>query len=405
MIRSTYRVQLLTTLTAVVLLLVEASSAAAVDRFVAATGSDDGNDCSNVATPCRNVWFAVDVAADGDTVKVGAGKFEGAITSNAFVGKSTITVSGGWNVDFSARAPRTFVSVITRQRRAFVPQSLVDVGSIGPPLVVTLDGLTMTGGTRAAIEVSAGNDASVTVAIVDCTITANRGAFTSGIYVLSYETGAVHLVLDGSTLTRNRTTKAVDALGGGIGLLALGSSTIDVTLRNTLVYGNVAPTGAAAIGATVSGASVVGVSVVSSTVVGNRSPKRALGGAAPLGGAIGLLAGTGSAQLTLLDSIVWGNFGAPGKDVFADGSTGSLTVSAEHSIVGDRLLVGGTYTDLGGNLSVDPQLVNARRDLHLKATSPAIDAGTCAGAPALDFDGDPRPTGATCDIGADEHVP
>jgi len=37
--------------------------------------------------------------------------------------------------------------------------------------------------------------------------------------------------------------------------------------------------------------------------------------------------------------------------------------------------------------------------------SPAIDAGTCTGAPPTDFDGDLRPTGTTCDIGADEFVP
>ena len=37
--------------------------------------------------------------------------------------------------------------------------------------------------------------------------------------------------------------------------------------------------------------------------------------------------------------------------------------------------------------------------------SPLIDAGSCTGAPALDIDGDPRPTGASCDIGADEFVP
>jgi hypothetical protein len=39
------------------------------------------------------------------------------------------------------------------------------------------------------------------------------------------------------------------------------------------------------------------------------------------------------------------------------------------------------------------------------AGSPVIDAGTCAGAPATDIDGDPRPSGAGCDMGADEVVP
>jgi hypothetical protein len=39
------------------------------------------------------------------------------------------------------------------------------------------------------------------------------------------------------------------------------------------------------------------------------------------------------------------------------------------------------------------------------AGSPAIDTGTCTGAPSPDFEGDPRPTGSGCDMGADEFVP
>src|SRR5262249_52683079 len=36
-------------------------------------------------------------------------------------------------------------------------------------------------------------------------------------------------------------------------------------------------------------------------------------------------------------------------------------------------------------------------DFHLLATSPAIDAGTAAGAPSTDLDGNPRPVGAGVD--------
>ena len=60
-------------------------------------------------------------------------------------------------------------------------------------------------------------------------------------------------------------------------------------------------------------------------------------------------------------------------------------------------------TDLGGNISMDPLFIFG--DFHLRPASPAIDAGTCTGAPPTDFDGDLRPTGTTCDIGADEFVP
>ena len=84
--------------------------------------------------------------------------------------------------------------------------------------------------------------------------------------------------------------------------------------------------------------------------------------------------------------------------------TVDFSINADHCDIGDRVTNYGTFNDLGGNIDVDPLLVS-RTDFHLGVGSPAIDTGTCAGAPATDFEGDPRPTGAGCDIGADEFVP
>lgn len=58
-----------------------------------------------------------------------------------------------------------------------------------------------------------------------------------------------------------------------------------------------------------------------------------------------------------------------------------------------------TDMTVAGNLSADPMFV-APNDYHLAAGSMCVDAGTAAGAPALDFDGMPRD--ATPDIGVDE---
>ena len=51
------------------------------------------------------------------------------------------------------------------------------------------------------------------------------------------------------------------------------------------------------------------------------------------------------------------------------------------------------------SLTSDPQLTT---DGHLTASSPAVDAGLCTGAPTDDLDGHQRPQGTACDIGADE---
>jgi hypothetical protein len=49
-------------------------------------------------------------------------------------------------------------------------------------------------------------------------------------------------------------------------------------------------------------------------------------------------------------------------------------------------------TGLAGNVSMDPAFVDAvHDDYHLQFGSPAIDAGSSAGAPTADFDGVPRP--------------
>lgn len=55
--------------------------------------------------------------------------------------------------------------------------------------------------------------------------------------------------------------------------------------------------------------------------------------------------------------------------------------------------------------SIDPAFRDpVNRDYHLRADSPAVDAGSTAWAPAVDFDGVPRPQGPAADIGAYEWI-
>jgi len=90
----------------------------------------------------------------------------------------------------------------------------------------------------------------------------------------------------------------------------------------------------------------------------------------------------------VVSTIVWDNRAPRGAadDLLVVPGT---VVTVDHSDLGDA---SGTYNELGGSVSVDPSFLN-RRNEHLTASSPLIDAGSCAGAPATDFDGDTRPTG------------
>ncbi len=72
---------------------------------------------------------------------------------------------------------------------------------------------------------------------------------------------------------------------------------------------------------------------------------------------------------------------------------------------GAAITNGGIRTRTGANLvNGDPGVVDAALfDVHLRASSPAIDAGETLSAVAFDFDQVPRPQGAAYDIGAYEY--
>jgi len=90
-------------------------------------------------------------------------------------------------------------------------------------------------------------------------------------------------------------------------------------------------------------------------------------------------------------------------------------VVVDHNIVfgngsGNYSFTGGasdyTYT-LGSTISAEPVFANATLsafDAHLKAGSPAIDAGLALSQVTQDIEGNPRPNGSAWDIGAYEYV-
>ncbi len=58
-----------------------------------------------------------------------------------------------------------------------------------------------------------------------------------------------------------------------------------------------------------------------------------------------------------------------------------------------------------GNIDADPLFADPLNgDYHLTAGSPCIDTGTSVGMPRSDFEGDSRPQGEGCDMGADEYT-
>ncbi|MGY8817741.1 MAG: choice-of-anchor Q domain-containing protein, partial [Pseudomonadales bacterium] len=98
------------------------------------------------------------------------------------------------------------------------------------------------------------------------------------------------------------------------------------------------------------------------------------------------------ASITVKNSIIWSNDNS--EIVTETGGSASITYSSIHE----------SYTGTG-NIDSDPLFVDAiNRDYRLSDYSPAIGAGTDAGAPTTDIEGNPRPNpaGSNPDMGAYE---
>src|SRR5262245_39910993 len=183
------------------------SSADAVERFASNGGADAGNDCSAPASPCATVAHALGQAGSGDTVRAARGFYPESLVIS---GTTTITVSGGWTEDFTARSAGDRSRLDGGRSHGLVEVS----AGAGEVAVVTFEGWNMRRAAGSAIECVSSGDGSLNLTIADSELSRNG----RGLSAASSGTSSLAVALTGSTFKANRLQ-----VGGGSAVSAASS--------------------------------------------------------------------------------------------------------------------------------------------------------------------------------------
>ncbi len=214
-------------------------------RFVSTTGADAG-DCSNSAAPCRTVQYAVDMADEGNTIKVATGVYTsvnvrprnditttGVVTQVVYVSK-TMTIQGGYTTtNWTTPYPITQPTTLDAQGQGRV---IYITGNISP----TIEGLHITGGDASGLggsewTESAGNG----IYVIGSRITLKRNVIfsnTSSAYI--YGAG-LYLQSSMVELYKNEILSNTGFGGGGIVVYSSTAMLTENWIHNNLTCGAV----------------------------------------------------------------------------------------------------------------------------------------------------------------------
>jgi hypothetical protein len=199
-------------------------------------------------------------------------------------------------------------------------------------------------------------------------------------------------------LFRNNTSSLT---GGAVHIVAVSmSAQANTTLFNTVCWGNSAGRAGGALYQLSNFNGLVVTQLVNSTVNNNTAPS---------GGAFFSEGRLTTALFDAYNCIVWQNPTtlATSRPFQCNGATSAfMNNSIIDSVDCSLFFAGSGFLSCGPDMfAVDPMFVDAATgDLHLSALSPAVDLGMAAGAPLLDFDQNPRPSGGGFDLGAYELI-
>ncbi|MBN1316349.1 MAG: right-handed parallel beta-helix repeat-containing protein [Anaerolineales bacterium] len=363
-----------------------------------------GGDCQGAAPCFGDIQQAVDSAADYATVKIAVGEYTGSGSQIVSINKP-ITLTGGFTTtDWDRYDPISNSTVLDAEH--VVGRRGLAINGTGVS-TITVAGLSIKGGYA---QYSKGGGVYIldgTVSLVNNSIQDNSAEHGGGIYIVN---GAVVLkdndflensaTLDGGGLyvgggivqvTGNRFTgNTAGRHGGGLSLLAG-----EVDQQGNTFQSNTANSGSAV---AIAGGALM---AANDMIAKNISPWD------------GVYVAGGS-----LTAVHWTMVGNSGYALTTYGGSARLTntLVVSHSLAGiwgqdihaDTTLFSDNGMDCGGeavctnSLTGDPDFVApASGNYHIGPDSAAIDAALYINE-TRDVDGDVRPNGEGCDIGADE---
>ena len=335
--------------------------------YVSPTGSDT-NACNASGAPCLTINGAADKASAGDIVYIAAGTYTGTGSSVVTINKA-LTLSGGWNMNFSAQTGFSIVDGQNTRSGVRVPT---------PNNTTTIDRFIIQNGFQN--DYGGGIQAFSALTLNNSLITNNRAGGGAGIFTSS------DLVLNNTTVRNNMASSR----GGGIEMYNLGSS---LTINNSTIIDNQA--GNSGGGILLDGGSSISAGTVTlqNSTIARNSAQGYYGGGIYMGGS------SPSRTVIATNTILANNTASSsGPDCYG------VISSSNHNIFGS--ISGCTVSAGAGNqLNTDPQIsdypIGALQYVPLLSASPAIDSG--AACLPTDERGLSRPQGIACDIGAYEN--
>jgi hypothetical protein len=308
-----------------------------------------------VCSGCQysRIQDAINDALDGDELRLVSGEYSENIVVNT---SKEFLLSGGWD------------NTCTEQ--------------IQDPLSTRIRGLD-----SSVFSFDAGENVNIIASIKNLSIEKGVAENGGALYIHAGSSGIIALELNNTVIANNEAQNKGGGIYGGSD-----SGQIYLTIRNSLIVDNMGGAGGGIFAESNNGG-IINVSSINNTITENHALS---------GGGIFTTSASGTTELSIKNTIVWGN---QENDIYLNGA--STTANVQYSDTG--IIINdennpGNLTEGAGNISKDPVFINpAIFNYRLNSDSPCKDAGTSDGAPSEDIEGNARDS--MIDMGCYEYTP